>query len=139
MASAPRRVTDRHAGLVCDHMLAASCRATSAAAAMDRRDHEAVAASMKVDRVAWHGIQYLHEPAPAAARYHLTAIASISTLAPLGRAATATVDLAGLCAPKCAAYALFTFSKSPMFVRNMVVFATFSDVRPAALSTSSKF
>src|SRR5712691_4866514 len=69
----------------------------------------------------------------------LTAIASISTLEPLGKAATCTVLLAGGTFVKCFAYSSFIFENSERSTMKTVVFTTSASVSPTIARTSFRF
>src|SRR5262249_11226600 len=64
---------------------------------------------------------------------------SISTRTPRGSAATATVERAGRDPPMCLAYTSFTFAKSAMSTRKIVVFATSAQLQPAFAMTAVRF
>ena len=64
---------------------------------------------------------------------------SISTRTFLGKQLTSTVDLAGLESLKYFAYTSFTFEKSFISFRNIVVLTTLSKDEPAAERTAFKF
>src|SRR6185369_12540119 len=70
---------------------------------------------------------------------HDTAMASISTFAPRGNAAAWTVTRAGGGPWKHRPYTSFTFWKSPMSARKMVVRTTCSKVSPPAARTARRF
>ena len=59
-------------------------------------------------------------------------MASISTRAPLGRAATATQERAGASAPKVSLYTPFTIWNSAMSTMNTVTLVTSAGVAPAS-------
>ncbi len=69
----------------------------------------------------------------------MTAMASISTFAPRGRAATWTVLLAGKGAEKCFEYSSFIKEYSERSVMNTVVFTTSLRSAPTELRTDFRF
>src|SRR5699024_1236630 len=69
---------------------------------------------------------------------HLTAIASTSHSAPLGRSFTATQDRAGL-EVKCLAYTSLKAAKSAISARKQVVLITLSKPEPAASRIAPTF
>src|SRR5690349_20546914 len=69
---------------------------------------------------------------------HHPAIVSISTCAPSGSAATATVVRAGYGGAKCLAYTSFISAKSRMSVRYTFTFTTWPSDLSAALSITAR-
>src|SRR6476660_4963730 len=83
------------------------------------------------------GCRVAHDRVAIVLKHH-PAIASISTCAPSGSAATATVVRAGYGAAKCLAYTSFISAKSRMSVRYTFTFTTSPRDLCAALSITAR-